>query len=739
MADKDVKYVDITLTEEELNIKVNNNISCDVEGCNKTFTSGGSYLLHKTKTHPAEGQVASLPKKKTSDVVYRYHCPVFNCVYNPQSERFFSSQKYLKQHYGKVHGEKKYLCGTCQKGFAFDRDLKRHRETCGVTFKCVTCGCPFTSPEAVLTHCKRKQHQAPDSARSSKRGLKKLEKDKTSAEVKAVSPNPYIIIINQTNKPLTVPNSIPISKSNLSELPLIMPKHQYSSSVLVPGNCNSNIKSLNIKNFPQISSNKNKVDFYSHDKIRNQDGNISESSAINLCSASTSASRLNSFSLEPRISKIMPLQQTVAGIQTDIYGVGTLCFDSNDAYPNFGSISFASTGTQSDIANATAAETSTTGIQTSVSFLPSKKKDCSIAGTQTPNENILDKALKSAQIPTQSPMCQSFKRSRKTSEVQTSGVFSTKKKRRKSKNTHHATTGTDSLLPSHFQMSFDDFSSNWTQTNLSTFQPRQDSNLLQNMETQTCRLSPQPSVVSMDPVLPRNESCSSFLSELESRPCKNKILKGNLDLLADTTLMNFLPMEVTDLDIVGSDDDNSRNGQRHYSLGDPALAGAFSSSIDSESQTVTSASDLDLLLHAVNQPVTVGQGTDTQTQTAEDELLDFLMTNMETQTTEDCLFPGFGLSDIETQTSLTPGISGENSVGYNQAQIERGMLMCSTSTSPDTSFLLESLVTTETQTNPQSFNDPDFTVLTDMETQTTFNTLDFYTNLTDSHTQTSFY
>lgn len=56
-----------------------------------------------------------------------------------------------------MHSDKKYKCDNCEKGFPLESTLRSHRITCGVIYSCF-CGVQYKSPEAFLTHTKRKQH-----------------------------------------------------------------------------------------------------------------------------------------------------------------------------------------------------------------------------------------------------------------------------------------------------------------------------------------------------------------------------------------------------------------------------------------------------------------------------------------------------------------------------------------------------------------------------------------------------
>ncbi|XP_060083835.1 ATM interactor-like isoform X2 [Ylistrum balloti] len=119
-------------------------------------------------------------KDKNGDFPTEYHCPKTSCPYNISSPRHFASMKLLKQHFNKVHGEKKYKCGKCGAAFSLSRDKDRHEVRCGVVYKCATCQCPYTTREAMLTHCQRKSHDIPAEIIKAREELaaKKMKKSK---------------------------------------------------------------------------------------------------------------------------------------------------------------------------------------------------------------------------------------------------------------------------------------------------------------------------------------------------------------------------------------------------------------------------------------------------------------------------------------------------------------------------------------------------------------------------------
>ncbi|KAG8224380.1 hypothetical protein J437_LFUL005202 [Ladona fulva] len=135
---------------------ITKNIPCPEEGCKGTFLNSSNLEMHLSKRHRKRSD-SNNKKDAVNKTNCQYHCPVEKCLYNINSDRYFSHIKYLKQHYLKVHAEKKYLCNRCDKGFSTEAARNVHVRTCGMTFTC-SCGCTYFSYEALSTHAKRKNH-----------------------------------------------------------------------------------------------------------------------------------------------------------------------------------------------------------------------------------------------------------------------------------------------------------------------------------------------------------------------------------------------------------------------------------------------------------------------------------------------------------------------------------------------------------------------------------------------------
>lgn len=155
--------------------------------------------------------------------------------------------------------------------------------------------------------------------------------------------------------------------------------------------------------------------------------------------------------------------------------------------------------------------------------------------------------------------------------------------------------------------------------------------------------------------------------------------------------------------------------------------------MDTEVQTLTSASDFDLLLESNTLNFVNAEQApmaNTQTQTV-DDVWDMLMTNMETQTTDDFLLPALSFSDIQTQTVLEPD-SVQLSTVHTQtgtASQRTGILNFQSSAHTQTFLPLQIPLVNDsgqqtdeqTQTSSKHLSDLD---KSDTHTQTTFDDLE---------------
>ncbi|XP_015186606.1 PREDICTED: ATM interactor [Polistes dominula] len=170
---------------EELSV-IKNSICC--EQCGLLFRNEPRYRLHDLKVH----QRKKLGKITKENV--RYHCPVETCVYAPDSERYFTTMKYLKQHYLKVHAEKTFACTSCAKSFSTEAAKEGHMRICGIEFSCY-CSKTYSTYEALLTHAKRSLHTIDNKYKSSLR--------RTNSKItRAIPLSPTVV--STINKPVNI-------------------------------------------------------------------------------------------------------------------------------------------------------------------------------------------------------------------------------------------------------------------------------------------------------------------------------------------------------------------------------------------------------------------------------------------------------------------------------------------------------------------------------------------------------
>nr|XP_018897617.1 PREDICTED: ATM interactor-like [Bemisia tabaci] len=148
---------------------IKTNIPCPVDHCPRIFKSSSNLTMHLEKYHKLIEPNRSSLEKKSDNVIYQYYCPVKFCQYhdNIKSNKkkiFFDQLKYLKQHFLKVHSEKRFTCSRCDKSFSIEAALKRHLGECGIEFKC-SCGQSYSSRHNLLLHATRKNHSVDDKYR----------------------------------------------------------------------------------------------------------------------------------------------------------------------------------------------------------------------------------------------------------------------------------------------------------------------------------------------------------------------------------------------------------------------------------------------------------------------------------------------------------------------------------------------------------------------------------------------
>ncbi|XP_029971972.1 ATM interactor [Salarias fasciatus] len=179
-------------TITELTKEVRTNILCTVEGCGKILPNTPALNMHLVKSHRIkDGIVNPTVRKEMKGSQKLYCCPIEGCPRGPN--RPFSQFSLVKQHFMKMHAEKKHKCSKCNNGYSTEWDLKRHIEDCGKTYQC-TCGCPYASRAALLSHIYRTGHEIPTEHRNPPVKKRKMEKLLSGAEKVKTSDSSFQIV-----------------------------------------------------------------------------------------------------------------------------------------------------------------------------------------------------------------------------------------------------------------------------------------------------------------------------------------------------------------------------------------------------------------------------------------------------------------------------------------------------------------------------------------------------------------
>ncbi|XP_030614064.1 ATM interactor [Archocentrus centrarchus] len=214
-------------TVMELTKEVRTNILCTVEGCGKILPNTPALNMHLVKSHRIkDGIVNPTVRKDMKGSQKLYCCPIEGCPRGPN--RPFSQFSLVKQHFMKMHAEKKHKCSKCNNGYSTEWDLKRHIEDCGKTYHC-TCGCPYASRAALLSHIYRTGHEIPTEHRIPPVKKRKMEKLLSGSEKVQTNDSTFQIVPapkepKDTSLPLDPTVTIPDSRRSLQKLLLPKPK-----------------------------------------------------------------------------------------------------------------------------------------------------------------------------------------------------------------------------------------------------------------------------------------------------------------------------------------------------------------------------------------------------------------------------------------------------------------------------------------------------------------------------------
>ncbi|KAB0387320.1 hypothetical protein FD755_002276 [Muntiacus reevesi] len=114
----------------ELSWAVRTNIPCMVRSCSEILPNSPVINMHRSSAHG----IFQARVLEWVAIVPKFYC--------------FSQFSLVKQHFMKMHAEKKHKCSKDSNSYGTEWALKRHAEDCGKTFQC-TCGCPYASRTAL--------------------------------------------------------------------------------------------------------------------------------------------------------------------------------------------------------------------------------------------------------------------------------------------------------------------------------------------------------------------------------------------------------------------------------------------------------------------------------------------------------------------------------------------------------------------------------------------------------------
>ncbi|XP_018410895.1 PREDICTED: ATM interactor [Nanorana parkeri] len=198
----------------ELSREVRTNILCTVKGCGKVLPNPPALNMHLVKSHGVQEGISNPTLRKDLKASQKlYCCPVEGC---PRGmNRPFSQFSRVKQHFMKMHAEKKHKCDKCGSSYGTEWDLKRHIGYCGKTFKC-TCGCPYTSRTALLSHTHRMGHEVPIEHRDppvKKRKLDALKQNQKTVNEDCIVRNYQPEAVTTSDQQMAELKALPASES----------------------------------------------------------------------------------------------------------------------------------------------------------------------------------------------------------------------------------------------------------------------------------------------------------------------------------------------------------------------------------------------------------------------------------------------------------------------------------------------------------------------------------------------
>jgi hypothetical protein len=123
-------------------LEINTDVKCDF--CDEIFSQDSALKFHSEKVHGitlaakkgfdeyTKTKSMSKSDKMKQNCIGKYFCSVENCKFHIISSKKQSLPTFhsLKNHFIRIHGEKRYTCPKpqCDKRFAIKSEMKRHEK-----------------------------------------------------------------------------------------------------------------------------------------------------------------------------------------------------------------------------------------------------------------------------------------------------------------------------------------------------------------------------------------------------------------------------------------------------------------------------------------------------------------------------------------------------------------------------------------------------------------------------------
>jgi hypothetical protein len=121
-------------------VEIITDVVCPVPNCDEIFSQVSALNFHLEKVHRIQQQqqnkidqlIVTKPMSKeqklNENCDCKYFCPIPDCKFSiiNDKQRFLPTFHSLKNHYIRIHGNKKFKCSKCSKSFSIKSEMERH-------------------------------------------------------------------------------------------------------------------------------------------------------------------------------------------------------------------------------------------------------------------------------------------------------------------------------------------------------------------------------------------------------------------------------------------------------------------------------------------------------------------------------------------------------------------------------------------------------------------------------------